>query len=129
MRRLLSAALGIAAAALLMAGCSRPAAVTKQDLSGKTYVYENDGFGGDFTITLNSDGTFEYYEGLLSSYIGMGDWTLDGDTVQLNDTGMGTLVRTYRFHVEDNALVYAADTSDAFLYLQVADGDRFTCDA
>ena len=52
---------------------------------GNTYVYEKDGFGGDFIININEDGTFSYYEGALSSYIGMGKWTLEGNTLCLAD--------------------------------------------
>ena len=44
-------------------------------VSDRLYTWEHDGFGGDFTITLYADGTFSYYEGMLSSYIGAGTWT------------------------------------------------------
>lgn len=45
---------------------------TNMDISGKSFVWEKPGFGGDFTITLQKDGKYQYYAGFLSSYIGMG---------------------------------------------------------
>ena len=36
-------------------------------VAGKTYLYEGEGFMGNFTITLYNDGTFTYYEGMASS--------------------------------------------------------------
>ena len=60
------AALGLA---LVLGGCSKT--ITAEDLAGKTYEYEKEGFGGNFTIQLKEDGTFTYYEGGLSSYIGI----------------------------------------------------------
>ena len=58
------AALGLA---LVLGGCSK--AITAEDLAGKTYEYEKEGFGGNFTIQLKEDGTFTYYEGGLLSLI------------------------------------------------------------
>ena len=46
-------------------GCS--ALVQASDALAGVYVYEKTGFGGEFTITLNSDGTFQYYEGAPGS--------------------------------------------------------------
>ena len=69
---------------LMAAGCSgQPAAVTADDLADQVYIYEKEGFGGNFTITLNSDGSMYYSVGLLSSYLGIGTWELDGDAVTL----------------------------------------------
>lgn len=63
------------------------------DITG-TYVYEGEGFGGDFTVTIREDGTFTYYEGPLSSIFGDGTW-------------------------------YLAEDSADFIFVDVADGDRF----
>ena len=69
---------------LMAAGCSgQPAAVTADDLADQVYIYEKEGFGSDFYITLNSDGSMRCSEGALSSYFGLGTWKLDGDTVIL----------------------------------------------
>ena len=36
------------------------------DVGGKVYVYEKEGFGGEFLIQMKEDNTFEYHEGFLS---------------------------------------------------------------
>ena len=69
---------------LMATGCSgQPAAVTAGDLADQVYIYEKEGFGSDFYIALNSDGSMRCSEGALSSYFGLGTWKLDGDTVIL----------------------------------------------
>ncbi len=94
------------------------------DISGKTFVYEGEGFGGDFTITLEEDGRFHYYEGMLSSYIGHGEWELDGDILTITDE-----IEAYgfvnRFKVTSRGLKFIAEGSDNFLYLDIADGEYF----
>ena len=94
-------------------------------LAGKTFVWEKEGFGGDFTITLKKDGTFEYYEGYLSSFIGTGTWKVRNSILVLlesEDTGYG---RIFRFSVGEDELRFLGGGSDDFGYVQVKDGDRF----
>jgi hypothetical protein len=95
----------------------------RKTVAGKTFVRENGGFGGDFTITLREDGSYEYYEGFLSSYIGMGTWTVEDGMLILTEQGGYDFV--YRFTVQDGALVYRTEGSSAFIYVKAADGDRF----
>ena len=96
---------------LMAAGCSgQPAAVTADDLADQVYIYEKEGFGSDFYIALNSDGSMRCSEGALSSYFGLGTWKLDGDTV---------------IAVEDRTLVYQSADSTGFMYLTVSDGEKF----
>ena len=95
----------------------------RKKVAGKTFVRENGGFGGDFTITLREDGSYEYYEGFLSSYIGMGTWTVEDGMLILTEQGGYDFV--YRFTVQDGALVYRNAGSSAFIYVKAADGDRF----
>lgn len=120
------ALIALLSALLLFAGCGQR--VSEGDIADKTYVYENAGFGGRFTVTLNSDGSFTYYEGLLSSYIGSGDWELDGDTVILRDTAVPARSRSYSFLVEDRDLVFVKDGSSSFDFIDVSDGERFSPD-
>lgn len=108
--------------AMLLSACSKPD--ISGIVSGRNFIWEKEGFGGDFTITLNDDGNYTYYEGFLSSYLGYGDWTVENDTVVLTEKGGYDAV--YRFAVEDGALVYKSDGSDQFIYTTVEDGDRFT---
>ncbi len=95
----------------------------RKTVAGNTFVRENGGFGGDFTITLREDGSYEYYEGFLSSYIGMGTWTIEDGVLILTEQGGYDFV--YRFTVQDGALVYRTEGSSAFIYVKAADGDRF----
>ena len=101
---------------------SQPAAVTAGDLADQVYIYEKEGFGSDFYIALNSDGSMRCSEGALSSYFGLGTWKLDGDTVILT-TDDEKFVN--RFAVEDRTLVYQSADSTGFMYLTVSDGEKF----
>lgn len=97
-------------------------------VSEMTYVRDAGGFGGDFTVTLNQDGTFSYYAGLLSSYIGMGTWTQEDGVICLADEGLKNSagIQYYYFTVEDGNLIFRAEGSAAFMYVDVKDGERFT---
>lgn len=109
---------------LLLTGCG--ANVQGSDIVNKSYVYEKDGFDGDFKITINEDGTYNYCEGLFSSYIGVGEWTLEGDTLLLTDDGdIASPIENY-FKVEGNDLIFQSEKSSNFIYIKVADGEKFT---
>ena len=114
-------------AALLAAGYviyqGKQDALRTQMVGGNTYVWEKEGFGGDFTITLNEDGTYEYYVGFLSSYIGSGNWTVEGSELTMTETTGFDWV--YHFTVEDDTLVFVSEGSSEFTYVKVEDGDRF----
>ncbi|MBQ6594110.1 MAG: hypothetical protein IJH78_00415 [Clostridia bacterium] len=99
--------------------------VDGSDIAG-TYRYEGEGFGGDFTITLNADGTYAFYEGYLSSYMGGGTWNRDDDTVHMIEENGFDL--RFTFEIRDGVLVYSAAGSDAFPCVDVSDGDRFLPD-
>ena len=113
----------LSAAAVLLAGCAH--AVQESDIAGKTYLYEKEGFGGSFVIRLNTDGTFDYYEGALSSYIGMGEWTLEGDTLLLADSEETGYPLVNYFRVEGDELIFLPEDSSNFVYVKVAEGERF----
>ncbi len=89
-------------------------------VAGKTFVYENDGIGGDFTIDINADGTFTYSEGALSSYYGTGNWTIEDTTLTLVDEML-----TNKFEIQKGKLLWKADGSDNFTYIEVSDGEAF----
>ena len=109
--------------ALSAVGCGRQ--VQAGDVAGKSYVYEKEGFGGDFPITIGEDGSFQYYEGLLSSYIGNGTWQLDEDVLILTEDAQAGRDAVNRFKVRGGALVFQEENSGNFLYVKVADGERF----
>lgn len=115
-----------AAAALICTGCSD----ISSNISGKTYVYENGGFDGmgEFAITLNDDGTFSYYEGWASSYVGYGNWEIEnGELILSDDEYEGVRPFVNRFKIDGGDLVFVEDNSTNFLYVTVADGERFIC--
>lgn len=97
-------------------------------VSEMTYVRDAGGFGGDFTVTLRHDGSFSYYAGLLSSYIGMGRWTQEDGMIRLADEGLkgSAGIQDYYFKIEDGDLIFQAEKSAKFMYVDVQDGERFS---
>jgi len=118
MKKLLWIGFTILSIGFLLSGCSRM--VRPEEVAGKTYCYEKEGFGGPFTIRLEEDNSFTYYEGFLSSIIGVGEWSLDGGIVTLREKD-----RSFSFRVEEDALVFREMDSDDFIFVDVADGERF----
>lgn len=99
------------------------------EISGKIYVYEKGGVGGagDFTVTLNQDGTYAYSEGEASSILGNGTWKYDDGMILLTASKMESeeiKVRTFQY--SDGDLVYIKEDSDPFTYIDVEDGDIFS---
>lgn len=96
---------------------------TAEDMAGKVYTYEKEGFGGPFTISVYEDGSFSYYVGMLSSYIGMGDWSVEDGVLTLTDnTGLSYV---NRFQIGEDVLFFLAEGSTGTMYLDMEDGDRF----
>ena len=87
---------------------------------GRSYLYEGEGFGGAFSITLYENGRFSYYEGFLSSHLGFGTWILEGDILILTEGD-----RAFRFLWCEDELHYLADGSHDFIYVRVPDGGVF----
>lgn len=103
-----------------------PAIITEDDVANKQFVYIKPGAGSEFYINIYSDGTFQYYAGVYSSHIGLGDWELKDSKLYLYDTTL-TNPMTFVFSVTEDALVYIAAESHPFMYVDVADGDMFRC--
>lgn len=117
----------------IQTGNSTPVLADAFDESGEVFYWRDKGgaFGDDipgdrFYINLHKDGTFTYYVGAFSSYIGMGEWTQEGDTLCLADRGMQDRVDKFCFKIVDGALLFQKDGSANFAYVDVADGERFT---
>ena len=115
-------------------GCSNPQKMTKDDIVDKIYVYEKDGCGSDFTIQIKADGTFAYYEGMLSSHIGIGEWsysdgmlTLSEKTSRFKDAyELEEVICSYNFSVKKDTLIFVEKGSDNFRYVKVKDGEKFS---
>ena len=97
----------------------------KNMIGGNSYVWEKEGFGSNFVITLVKDGTFSFYEGMWSSYIGLGNWTVKDGILTLTEKNNK---RTYRCSAAAGALVFIGEGSDRFVYVSVMDGDKFIKD-
>ena len=100
-----------------------PESVSREDLYG-LYICEEPGFPDMFTISLNEDGSFSYYEGTFSSHIGGGTWEFSKNRVTVKDIVLGE-ERDYYFTVEDGCLVFDKKASHGFIYTDLADGVRF----
>lgn len=123
MKKIIACAL-IIACLFSMAACVRSEDI-QNIIANKTFVYEKEGFGSAFTISINGDGTFSYYEGGFSSYIGTGKWVLEDDILTLSDDDEIGYPLVNRFKVKDGELIFIAEDSTNFLYIKVADGERF----
>ena len=115
-------------------GCSNLKEMTRDDIVDKVYVYEKDGCGGDFTIEIKSDGTFTYYEGFLSSHIGMGEWSYSDGMLTLIEKSsrfneayekMEEVILSYNFSVKKDTLIFVDKGSGNFRYIKVRDGEKF----
>ncbi|MBQ9764881.1 MAG: hypothetical protein IJW18_01630 [Lachnospiraceae bacterium] len=93
--------------------------------TGTTYIYENEGFPNNFTITLYENGTFTYYEGWYSSYLGIGSWVQEGDIITLTDDDNVGYPLVNHFRLDGRNLVFLAEDSSNFIYVKIKDGECF----
>lgn len=109
--------------AIMLPSCKKSDESLKEQIQGKTYTWEEEGFGSDFTITFNEDNTYEYYEGNLSSYLGAGNWKVEDGVLVMTETAGSDAV--YKFDLGKDELKFRSD-SDDFMYVKVEEGSRFT---
>lgn len=105
----------------------------KEVYGGKIYRYSGNDpdkeFWMGFCISLYDDGTYTWYEDLTSSYLGIGDYTIEDDVLTLiDDTSAGCDKRVNRFRMEGDNLYYIADGSDNFRMHTLEDGEAFIMD-
>lgn len=84
---------------------------------------ESEFLGADFNITFAKDGTYSYYEGLLSSYIGSGTYSIENGVLKTEDE-VFDLVNYFR--VDGDSIYFIEEGSTNFLYVKVRDGQSFT---
>ena len=107
--------------AICLIGCEEEETISNvSETNGKIYTYVGEGFGGDFTIQINDDGSAIFYEGYLSSHMGVGNWTMENDILTVSD---GTF--TNRFKVNGNELDFIEEGSTNFLFIKLKSGDKF----
>ena len=105
---------------VIIAGITIKNVKSNDDVANKIYTYTEEGFGGDFTITIRDDGTASFYEGYLSSYIGEGTWKIENGMLYLNDSTFKNI-----FKVHDNELEFIEEGSMNFPYVKVKNGEKF----
>lgn len=93
------------------------------------YCRMNDNGYDSFSITLYEDGTYTYFETMVSSHIGHGTYTVDKNLITLTDnqipTLSGTSQYTFKFEYRDGKLFFLAAESDQFMYVDLPDGAEF----
>jgi beta-lactamase regulating signal transducer with metallopeptidase domain len=99
--------------------------------TGKLYLYTGNtdiASGGDlinFYISLEPDGTYTWYETPISSYIGMGTYSIEDGILVMHDDEQICTPRVNRFRIEGNSLYFMEEGSDNFLMVKLSDGDEF----
>ncbi len=96
----------------------------EHDVVTTTYIYEREGAGSEFTISLKDDGTFLYYPGALSSSFHEGTWTAEGNEFHLVEKGDNKECNYY-FYKQDSYLEFIKEYSDDFSFVDVPDGGKF----
>ena len=113
---------------LCLQGCG--AKEEEISVGGKIYTYTGETpfeFESDaFIITINENGTFTYHTSLLSSYLGYGQWTLEGDVLTLTEDPDVCYPYVHYFKVDGDDLIFIEEGSDNFMHITVKDGERFT---
>ena len=127
MKRILLTAAVLSAVCLTGCGSSGHNAET---LAGKTFYYDGEGFGGTFKIELKANGSFEYFEGALSSYFGTGKWSVSNDTLTLKDENTPKLNDSdpnlvNHFQIDGDTLRFIEKDSSNFIYVRLKDGETF----
>ena len=111
--------------AILMVGCGKNNIPDPVKFADTTYIYEGEGYGGQFSLSIKSDGTYFYYEGLDSDYIAIGEWTVEGNKIRLADNEADGHPFVNYFKFDEGKLVFVKKNSTGFLYVDVKNGDCF----
>lgn len=80
---------------------------------------------GDFTITIYEDGTFEYYETPISSYIGSGHYFIEEDIVTLKEDQDGGTGNVNDYQMADGNLLFIQDGSANYHFVTLEEGAVF----
>ena len=101
------------------------------------YYYEGNTFQGkvkcskdpqiiNFFVELHPDGSFIWHDAMVSSFIGIGDYTIkDGILTLTNDLGLCGNEDVFKFWIYDDRLEFILEGSDEFNWVEVKDGERF----
>ena len=113
---------------MLLQGCG--SAKNENMVAGKMYIYTGESFSDmendNFVITINEDGTFTYCESMLSSYIGIGEWSVEDGILTLSDDEKMGYPLVNHFLIDGEDIIFVEEDSSNFVYIEVKDGERFT---
>lgn len=111
----------------IIGGADGPTAVFVT-AAGDTYRMEVSagGIEGAFTVTLSEDGTFIFYEHPVSSYIGLGTYTVSDGILTLTEDAPGCRGAVNRFLMEEDSIRFIQEGSDNFAFIPLEDGAAFT---
>lgn len=92
-----------------------------------TYVLQNveRDIPGEFTITIYDDGTFQCYETPISSYIGVGHYSIEKDIVTLKEDGAGCTGDINCYQIAEDKLLFISDDSANYHFVPLEDGASF----
>ena len=94
-----------------------------------SYARPNENSPVAFTITLSPNGSYSYYETAISSHMGFGRYTIDGNIITIVDddipTASGSRTYTFKFEYRDEKLFFLASESDSFMYVDLPEGAEF----
>ena len=128
MKRSYLCAIAILILSAILVSCQPSLANSPEDVCGLYARPNANGFDA-FTITLNPDGTYQYFETMISSHLGFGSYTVEDGIVTLVDSQIpgvnGSLTHTYQFKYADGKLIFLAEESDSFMYINLPDGAEF----
>lgn len=109
------------ALALLSTGCGQNAEVSLKPGIYKLHDAQQD-VPGDFTISIYDDGTFQCYETPISSYIGMGHYSIENGVVTLKEDLPGCTGDINYYQIADGKLSFICDGSANYHFVPLEDG-------
>ncbi|MBP1585207.1 MAG: peptidoglycan DD-metalloendopeptidase family protein, partial [Lachnospiraceae bacterium] len=118
----------------MVTGVTEPESEQTYENPGSRYMYTGntgpvaDGVWIDFAIALKSDGTYTWYESPVSSYIGVGTYSVEDGVLVMRDDETVCTPRVNRFRISGDSLYYISEESDNFMMVQLSDGEEFVRD-
>ena len=110
--------------ALLISACGKN---SETSLKPGIYTLQNaeKNVPGDFTITIYDDGTFQYYETPVSSYIGMGHYSIEKNVLTLKEDEAGCTGDINCYQISDGNLLFIDSASENYHFVPLQDGALF----
>ena len=95
----------------------------------RIYFYAGNTVNGrtiiDFSITLEPDGRYSWYETPISSFIGTGHYTINDNILTMNDDEGFGRAPVHRFRMNGDRLFFMERDSDNFHMVRLQDNAEF----